>query len=352
MLHYHALMHCHLLIPDLLPRRAITAGNDPLHGARAASLQTLLARGVRERTPATDMESWLCESFGAKRQQDYPVASLCLLSHGVKPESSYWLHADPVYLAVERDQLVLEQAPASPLSHAESEALIATLNQHFAVDGLHFLAPHPEHWYLRLDKPTAITTHNLHRALGQSIQPLLPAGLEAMRWRALLNEIQMLLFSHPVNEAREARGEAPVNSIWPWGGGVLPDHLQTMFDHAWANDLLAHGLALASGIPNHILPDGAENWLREARPGHHLLILDSLRTPACYGDPHDWRKQMTLLEQHWFTPMKQAVQRGAIKLTLYIPTPAGTLTFDVTRGSLWKLWQPVRPLNHYRPPEN
>lgn len=352
MLHYHASMHCHLLIPDLLPPRAITAGNDPLHGVSAPALQTLLARSRRDKNPATDMEGWLCESFGAGRQQDYPVASLCLMSDGVDPASSYWMRADPAYLAAERDQVVMQQAPVKPLSDDESQALVAALNQHFADDGLHFLAPRPERWYLRLEQPAAITTQNLHRALGQSIQPLLPAGPEALRWRALLNEIQMLLFSHPINEAREARGAAPVNSIWPWGGGILPGKLQAPFDQVWANAPLAHGLAQKAGIPGNSLPQGAGHWLREAGSGRHLLALDTLRAPACYGDPHAWREQLARLEQHWFAPLKQAVQRGAIELTLHVPTPAGTLIFDISRTSLWKLWQPTRPLTHYRPPEN
>jgi len=37
-----------------------------------------------------------------------------------------------------------------------------------------------------------------------------------MRFRAQLNELQMQLHDHPLNQAREARGELPVNSLWLW----------------------------------------------------------------------------------------------------------------------------------------
>ncbi|MFQ6707899.1 putative sulfate exporter family transporter, partial [Bordetella pertussis] len=41
----------------------------------------------------------------------------------------------------------------------------------------------------------------------------------AMRpWRRLLNEIQMVWYEHPVNEARAARGAAPINALWLYGG--------------------------------------------------------------------------------------------------------------------------------------
>jgi len=341
-------MHCHLLIPSLFPPGAVTQQNDPLHGVKSPALQTLLARASCTQSPHAEMESWLCEAFGVARQQDYPAAPLCLMAEGIPPESHYWLRADPVHMGVERDQLVLSEASTFPLVQDEADALIATLNQHFASDGLHFVAPQAQHWYLRLARPPALTTHGLYQAAGRNIHPLLPAGEEAMRWRALLNEVQMLLFEHPVNVAREARGIAPVNSVWLSGGGVLPQDLRQPFDQVWADDALARGLAQAAQIAHENLPEDAAAWLERAAPGKHLLVLDGLRAVACYGDAHAWRNQLMRLEEKWIAPLKQALQHGAITLTLHAPTPAGTLNFALTRGSLWKLWRPVRPLTSYR----
>jgi hypothetical protein len=342
-------MHCHLLIPSLFPPGAVTQQNDPLHGVKAPALQTLLARATCVQAPHSEMESWLCESFGVARQQDYPVAPLCLMADGVAPETHYWLRADPVHLGVERDQLVLSEASTFSLAQDEADALIATLNQHFAADGLHFVAPRAQRWYLRLACSPVLTTHGLYQAAGHNVHALLPAGQEAMRWRALLNEVQMLLFELPVNVAREARGIAPINSVWLSGGGVLPQDLPQPFDHVWAGDALARGLALAARIPGKNLPEDAAAWLKQAAPGKHLLVLDALRPVACYGDPHAWRGELARLEEQWFAPLKQALQRGAITLTLHASTPAGTLSFTLSRSKLWKLWQPVRPLTSYRP---
>ena len=339
-------MQCHLLIPALFPAAALTRENDPLHGIKAPALQGLLARADRQQSPATDMESWLCDTFGVPRQQDYPVASLSLPADGVDPESAYWLRADPVHMSAERDQLILTQVS---VAKDEADTLIATLNRHFAPDGLHFVAPLPGRWYLRCEHAPSITTHGLYQAAGNNVHPLLPGGADAMRWRALLNEIQMLLFEHPVNLAREARGVAPVNSVWPWGGGTLPGAPQKPFDEVCADDPLATGLARASAAPTGNLPQAGEQWLAQATGARQLLVLDSLRHFACYGDQHGWREQLAKLEHSWFVPLKQAVQRGDIELTLHAPTSAGTLSFSVSRGSLWKLWRPVRPLIDYRP---
>lgn len=343
-------MHCHLLIPALLPPPALTRENDPLHGASAPALQTLLVRGSCIRTPTTDMESWLCEAFGVARQQDYPLAPFSALADGIDAEKGYWLRADPVYLGVERDQLILTDASAFPITRDEADALVTTLNRHFAPDGLYFVASLPQRWYLRLDHAPSLTTHGLYEAAGGNIHALLPAGPDTMRWRALLNEVQMLLFEHPVNVAREALGIAPVNSIWPWGGGIQPQSKpHGIFTHVWANDPLAQGLARVACIPQESLPENAAIWLKQLVPGNHLVVLDHLRPLSCYGDAQAWRSRLAWLEQRWFAPLKQAVQAGRITLTLHAPTAStGTLTCTASRSDLWKLWRPLRHLIHFR----
>ena len=50
---------------------------------------------------------------------------------------------------------------------------------------------------------------------------------EGRRWRALLSEAQVVLHNHPLNAQRVAAGLAPVNSLWFWGAGALPDHVRT-----------------------------------------------------------------------------------------------------------------------------
>ena len=52
------------------------------------------------------------------------------------------------------------------------------------------------------------------------------SGEGAERWRALLNESQIVLHNHPINAVREARGAVAVNSLWFWGAGTLPDSVR------------------------------------------------------------------------------------------------------------------------------
>jgi hypothetical protein len=101
----------------------------------------------------------------------------------------------------------------------EAAQLCAALNEHFAGRAWRFCAASAAPVCAARQVP-GIETVPLSQAAGRNVRGLLPKGAEAARWHRVFNEIQMLLFAHPVNEAREARGELPVNSLWLWGGGV------------------------------------------------------------------------------------------------------------------------------------
>jgi hypothetical protein len=73
---------------------------------------------------------------------------------------------------------------------------------------LHGPLPNPE----KSISPTALS--------GQDIGDWWPTGTSWQPWRRLLNELQMTWHEHPVNEARSARGQAPINGVWLYGGGL------------------------------------------------------------------------------------------------------------------------------------
>ncbi|MDP2830360.1 MAG: hypothetical protein Q8O37_17370 [Sulfuricellaceae bacterium] len=312
----------------------------------------MLARGKHTNSSEMEMESWLCKHFGIPSQpgypSSYPIAPLSLLAEGIAPEGAAWMRADPIFLTVERDQLILAEASSLPIDEQEAQALIDTLNRHFSEDGLEFVAASPKSWYLRLSRLPAIETHSLHATAGQNIHPFLPTGPDARQFRSLLNEAQMLLFEHPVNLAREQRGLPPVNSVWLWGAGTLPQAALKNFDHIWSADPLATGLGLLSGAVSHPLPAGADDFLSQGNDGKHLIVFDQLRTAWHNGDPFVWREQLAALEKNWFDPLKRAVTKGKLSLSLHLPRSTGTSSFTVRRQSLLRFWLPKRRLTHYR----
>jgi hypothetical protein len=92
------------------------------------------------------------------------------------------------------------------------------LNKHFTADNLKFFW-HRNQWFLRLENNPNIQTTAPTAALNKDISTYLPKGEGVTQWAAFTNEIQMLLFEHPVNQAREAKHLPVINSIWCYGGG-------------------------------------------------------------------------------------------------------------------------------------
>ncbi len=338
-------MHCTLLIPDLLWPPDL--GDEPYRDLAVPALTRLLSRGRCTRFAALSMEAWLCTAFEVERQHDWPIAPLTLALDGGESATGYWLRCDPVHLRALRAQLQLVELSGFMPSAEEAQALVAALNAHFTGQGLDFHAARPHRWYLRLDRAPALVTRGLPEVAGKDIDRYLPAGDERMRWHRLLNEVQMLLHAHPVNEARESRGEPAINSVWLWGGGVKPAVSGRHFTSVWSDDALACALAVANGIPCLPVPATAARLL--AAPGRDaekpLAVLPPLRAAASGGDIEQWRALLQTLERDWFVPLYQALRgRRLASLALVALCADQCRRYDLAAGDSWKFWRPLRPL--------
>lgn len=349
-------MQCTLFIPHLLPSGAIAeqaASDLPL-----AALRKLFARSRHQRLAPVAAEAWLCQAFDVEKQQDWPVAPLTLMLDGVDPGTHYWLRADPVHLRLQRNQMLLADCSVLGLSKQDADGIVTFLNQHFAQDGLRFIAPHAGRWYLSLERAPQLATRALSEVIGADINVNLPTGGDALHWHKIANEIQMLLHNHPFNDAREARGEMTVNSVWLWGGGRRPAVPGRHFSEVWSDEALPCALAANADLPAAPLPADAGHWLRaidSARPvdSHHLIVLGQLAAAAQYGDLARWREEITVLDRDWFAPLLAALRRRRIsRLTLAAPGYRSSERFEVTPADLLKFWRSGKPLPAYRPLRN
>ena len=133
---------------------------------------------------------------------------------------AYWLYATPVHLVLQRDTFSLASPVPLSLDTDELDALTTALNQHFASEEIAFIW-HKNTWFLSLPTNPQISTTAPQAAINKDISAYLPTGEGAVKWASFTNEIQMLLFEHPVNMAREAKRLPVINSIWCYGGGQI-----------------------------------------------------------------------------------------------------------------------------------
>ena len=188
--------------------------------AASASLALLARYASPPRLEPQGLATAFLQALGAP--VDTPVAPLAALGAGVAVDGDYVTAADPVYLAVDRDDVVLMQR-VDDLAPDDARTLVSMLERHFEADGVQFMLPRQDAWFARCTQTPDITTTPFDAAHGHGLYPYLPRGGDAGTWKRWQNEIQLLLHEHPVNAVREAQGKVPVNGVWFWGGGHLAD---------------------------------------------------------------------------------------------------------------------------------
>ena len=335
-------MHCELIVPSLMPQ----VHGSTLEDLRLPALELLLARSRRSSGDAISLERWLADAFGDDADGEIPAGALTLAGSGGEAGESVWMRADPVHLKLNRDQLLLVPASTFGVQPGEAEALAEMLNRHFA-GGLTFYPLRPECWCVRADDGAAtLRTESPAEVAGKDVNRHLPAGEGSKRWHGFLNEIQMLLHEHPVNEAREARGEPAINSVWLWGAGKLTAQAEGRWQSVTADDALACGYAQISGARHRPLPAGAHEWLaRLPEDGRQLVVLDTLRMPVALGDFDAWHARLAELEERWFAPLVAALRSGRIGMTtLVVPDGAELRSYESTRNDLRHFWRRPKPL--------
>jgi hypothetical protein len=321
-------MHVELVVPGLFA----AAGE-----ARLPALELLLARGRARSAEARRLEGWLADAFGL----DGPLPAGALTAS--QPGDALWARADPVHLRLMRDRLVLVPAPALAITAEEAHALCRALEGHFA--GLAFEAAEPSRWCVRLEEPLpGLPGESPLEDAGREVGLAMPAAAQR-----LVNEAQMLLHAQLVNEAREARGEPVVNSIWLWGAGRAPRPGASPWQSVSADDPLALGLARAAGAPHARVPASAPAWLERApEDGRHLLVLDALRAPVAFAQQAECRAALEALERDWFAPLLAALRSGRIGMvTLHVPECPGHSAIETIRADLRRFWRRPRALERY-----
>ncbi|WP_411879391.1 hypothetical protein [Polaromonas sp. YR568] len=141
-----------------------------------------------------------------------------------------WAWIAPCHWAMGREHATLTDPAALGLQEGESRALLAAMQPYFVDDGitLHYVpALGPSRWLAEGELFRQLPTASLDRVLGRNVDPWLPKQDKndpkgtARKMKLLQNEMQMLLYTHALNDERAARRLLPVNSFWLSGTGAL-----------------------------------------------------------------------------------------------------------------------------------
>ncbi|MEO8121331.1 MAG: phosphoglycerate mutase [Rhodoferax sp.] len=139
---------------------------------------------------------------------------------------SAWGFITPCHWQVGSHHIAMSGQELPDFSAVESQALLTAMQPYFEEDGITLQYEQPSRWLASGEVFRELATASLDRVVGRNLENWMPRSASAANLRRLQNEMQMLLYTHPVNDARTARGVLPVNSFWLSGTGTLAPALQ------------------------------------------------------------------------------------------------------------------------------
>jgi hypothetical protein len=204
-----------------------------------------------------------------------------------------WAWLTPCHWQVNKDHVRMAAHEACEISPEESHTVMESLRAFLAEDGITLHGLQSSGNWLALGAAFhALPTASLARASGGVVDHWMPRQSQAQGLRRLQNETQMLLYTHPMNDARSARRLLPINSFWISGTGDLPD-----------------GFTSAGNAGT--------------------TVLDSLQGASLRDDGAAWIQAWQALDASAVKDMLEQTRRGGpVELTLCGETAAQTLTLQ------------------------
>lgn len=289
-------------------------------------------------------EAWLRERFSVTRP-DTPAAAAGRMA-GARAGT---LILRPVHLHAGLDHLVLDPPAHLGLSDEHARALFGAAAEWLAAEPITLRYLSPQWWEVTEAQPERTGFGNLSgassaRASGRNIDLWLPRGPSARAWRRLMNEVQMLWHTHPVNAEREAAGLKRVNALW--FEGVAPGGLPHAFDVVASSDPVLIGLAHASAATR--LPSVVDSVPASFIPGQDALLdAPFWREAAATGSGHTWEEGWRQFDQ-WFSSLID--QHGAKwwhGAELVLTGEASAHVLDLPRLPAWRVWRRRAPASWF-----
>jgi hypothetical protein len=187
-----------------------------------------------------------------------PFGAEAARADGLAPSpASGWALLTPAHWHVGREQINLLDPATLALDEAEARALYDTLAPLFEDLGWRFHWGSASRWYASHESLARLPSASLDRVIGRNVDLWLNDHPDILLVRRLQSEAQMLLYTHPVNDAREARGAQTMNSFWLSGTGPAAPG--------------GHALPADVAIDERLRPAAlAEDWSAWAEAWHAL----------------------------------------------------------------------------------
>lgn len=311
------------------------------------ALNWMLARGEHQAVKPQSASYQLCELFGLTQEDngDLPIAAISRLTDDNQHPEGLWLRADPVHVKPDRDGLILIDNKRFTLTQHDALALAASINIILKPYGLELEVPMPYRWYLKMPDDINIRTTPVDCIVGKDIMPFMPNGDDRINLIQLMNDIQMTLHDSDVNKKREQEKALPINSLWFWGYGTLPNIIDRHWSFIISDELLAKGLSMVAATPFSALPESYQD-INKTDPSYNgLIVINTLQQYSHYHDLEGWLEVLMDIEEKWFSPLLKAIKSKEID-QLHIKTD--TNSFDLVSLARYKFWKKQKHISSFK----
>lgn len=221
----------------------------------------------------------------------FPWAAREVALQGWGDPTRPWARITPVHWALGTEQVRMAPPQTLVLDDTPSRTLFDAVRPLFESEGFEWHYAGPLSWFTSHPSLDGLPCASLDRVAGRSVDPWMSQDPRSRLLRRLQNEVQMLLYRHPLNEARESQGLMPVNSFWMSDCGSLP-------------------------VPQvHLLPGDVASAAPSREEG--LRVEEGLRSPALQEDGLAWQEAWKALDDEVLADLVHLVHRGhPVRLTL------------------------------------
>ena len=247
----------------------------------------------------------------------------------------------PVHLHAGLDHLTLDPPEQLALSEPDSQSLHQAACEWLDSEPVRLRRLSTHLWELVEIDPERTRFAELRaasssRASGRNIDVWLPRGPSARNWRRLMNDVQMLWHTHPVNAARELDGLKPVNALWLEGG--VPVSASRPFATIFSNDSVLRGLAKLGGADVDDFDADCGDAL-EREPAPSLIDLPFWRTALADGTGPAWRQAWEQFER-WVDLIESVSPSSrSRRWEIVLTGDHSARTFDLSPAMRWRLWR-------------
>ena len=347
-----------LLVPSALVDPGISA--DLLRDQAMPHLARILSHGGRtadfevpRHASLTSWQAWVFRAPDGSASERVNLGELWAMACGVAPSAAGGRYVvEPAHFKIANDHLRLDDPAGLGITLAEARSLVSSIEAVLADAGWRLDPVEPAtltHWLMTRDDRATLSGAAIEKAIGDNVaawQPRVPDRIPsnastgpsgavvddvALAWRRCVNEIQMLWFGHPVNEAREARGEPTINTLWLSGNGASAQEQPPLPTYAAVDS----GLPLLAALS---IDPGAP---------HALESFDRFIEPTRREDWSGWREQLARFDARLGGALRQqaAGSIGTLTLVLCGRERARVLTLAPgDRHRVWRGWFRATPL--------